>query len=172
MIISQNKINLRKTEEIDLPFVLEQENSEGNRNYIRQWPLEMHKKALSDENILHMIVEDEQGHPVGYAILADLHNPSNDIMLQRIVIVVKGKGYGRDVLKALKKLAFHTYHAHRLHLLVRTNNDVARKLYLSEGFVEEGTMREFLLIDGVYHSSVLMSILADEYEKINAEKLL
>jgi RimJ/RimL family protein N-acetyltransferase len=162
----QNKIRLRKTEEADLPFVLEQENHEENRNYVRQWSLEMHRNALSDENILHMIVEDEQMRPVGYAILSDLHNSFNDITLQRIVIAEKGKGYGREVLKALKEVAFDTYQAHRLHLLVRVYNNTARSLYGSEGFVEEGILREFLLIDGVYHSSVMMSILADEYQKL------
>lgn len=159
-------IQLRNTKEADLPFVLQHENHEANKPFIRQWPLEMHQKALSDPNLHHMIAEDDKGRPVGYAILSDLQNPSHNIFLQRIVITEKGRGYGREVLKQLKALAFDTYHAHRLHLLVRVYNDVARRLYLTEGFVEEGILREFLLIDGVYHSSVMMSILAYEYQKM------
>jgi len=63
-----SKIKLRKTEDADLSFVPELENHDRNKRYIRQWSLEAHQKALSDENIHHMIIEDEQKKPVGYAI--------------------------------------------------------------------------------------------------------
>jgi hypothetical protein len=48
---------------------MKHEYHDENRNYVRQWPLEMHRKALSDGKYSSLIVEDEQMHPVGYALI-------------------------------------------------------------------------------------------------------
>jgi len=56
------------------------------------------------------------------------------------------------------------FNAHRLWLDVKSKNARARHLYQSEGFVEEGVMRECLLEDGHFESLVLMSMLRQEFE--------
>lgn len=58
LIIYQNGIKLRKTREDELEFVLKNENDDENRKYIKQWALEQHRQALSDDDILHMIIID------------------------------------------------------------------------------------------------------------------
>ncbi len=51
----------------------------------------------------------------------------------------------------------------RLWLDVRYKNQKAQRLYKSEGFVEEGILRECILYHGSYESLIVMSILKSEY---------
>lgn len=82
---------------------------------------------------------------------------------RRIVISDKGHGFGRETLKLVKKIAFEQLNAHRLWLDVRYKNQKAQRLYKSEGFVEEGILRECILYHGSYESLIVMSILKSEY---------
>ncbi|PZO38752.1 MAG: hypothetical protein DCF17_14225 [Shackletoniella antarctica] len=54
-----------------------------------------------------------------------------------------------------KRLVFDTLKAHRLWLDVKSKNSRARYLYRSEGFVEEGFMRECLFEEVERESLVL-----------------
>ena len=65
----------------------------------------------------------------------------------------------------IKQQAFEQLGAHRLWLDVMAHNDRARNLYRSEGFLEEGTLRECMLVGGEFVSLVIMSMLEDEYWK-------
>ncbi len=46
---------------------------------------------------------------------------------------------------------------------MKTLNTRAQALYASEGFVEEGRLRESVRIDGGYDSLIVMSVLDREY---------
>jgi RimJ/RimL family protein N-acetyltransferase len=65
-------------------------------------------------------------------------------------------------------MAFRDLHAHRFWLDVKQLNTRALALYASEGFVEEGRLRESVRvsIDGAdgYDSLVVMSMLDREYQ--------
>ena len=65
-------------------------------------------------------------------------------------------------------MAFRDLHAHRFWLDVKSLNTRALALYASEGFVEEGRLRESVRITGDaadgYDSLVVMSMLDREYQ--------
>ena len=71
-------------------------------------------------------------------------------------------------MRLLKQMAFRDLHAHRFWLDVKQLNTRALALYASEGFVEEGRLRESVRvsIDGAdgYDSLVVMSMLDREYQ--------
>jgi RimJ/RimL family protein N-acetyltransferase len=71
-------------------------------------------------------------------------------------------------VRLLKQMAFRDLHAHRFWLDVKLLNTRALKLYASEGFVEEGRLRESVRVrsDGAdgYDSLVVMSLLDREYQ--------
>lgn len=160
----QSSIVLRNTQENDLDFVINAEQEPSNAQYVGQWTKEQHKKALFNEDILHLIVEDKTtDKPIAYVIIAGLTNPNRNIEFRRIVISDKGKGFGRETIKLVRKLSFKQLNAHRLWLDVRYKNHRAQKLYKSEGFVEEGILRECILYNGNYESLIVMSILEDEF---------
>jgi RimJ/RimL family protein N-acetyltransferase len=66
-------------------------------------------------------------------------------------------------LRAVAALAFEEHDIHRPWLDVKPHNERARALYRSEGFVEEGTLRDALYCGGRFESLVVMSMLRPEW---------
>lgn len=162
--VESNLVILRRTQEGDLNFVLNSERDPINAQFVGQWTEEQHRSALFNDDILHLIVEDKiTNSAVGYVIIAGLTNINRNVEFRRIVISSKGRGFGRDTLKAVKKIAFEQLRAHRLWLDVRYKNLKAQNLYRSEGFVQEGILRECIFHEGNYESLIVMSILENEY---------
>ncbi|CAM5787607.1 MULTISPECIES: GNAT family N-acetyltransferase [Brevibacillus] len=158
-------IRLRPTALADIPYVYETEQMEENRAYILPWESTRHEQSLANPDIRHLIVEDaKKGNSVGYVILAGLANPHASIEFMRITISEKRKGYGRKVLQEIKRLAFDEWGANRLWLDVKEENRRALQLYLSEGFIMEGKLRECLKTNDRYESLIVLSMLAREYK--------
>lgn len=164
IIEKSNLITLRHTQVDDLEFVINSEQATGNAQFVGQWTKEQHINALSHKDILHLLVEDSTtNRPVGYLIMAGIENPNHSIELKRIVICEKGKGLGTETLRLIKKVAFEQLKAHRLWLDVSYKNCRAQSLYKSEGFIEEGILRDCIFHNGDYDSLIVMSILENEY---------
>ena len=94
--------------------------------------------------------------------MAGLQNPNHNIEFKRFVICKKGKGFGKEALRLIKEYSFNELNGHRLWLDVRSKNKRAQNVYKSQGFKEEGVLRECILYQGKYESLIVMSIL--EYE--------
>ena len=156
-------LDLNKTEEADLDYVLNAEYDDQNRQYIMPWSREQHLQAIVSPDLAHLIVWSKTR--IGYVILAGLLDPNQSIEFRRVVIVNKGKGYGKATIEIIKKLAFETYDAHRLWLDVKAQNNRAQAVYKAAGFVVEGTLRECLKSAGEYESLIMMSMLQREYEQ-------
>lgn len=156
-------LQLRKTEEADLDYVLHAEHSDENRSFLIPWSREQHVQSLANPDIQHLIVQTETR--VGYAILAGFRSPNQSIELRRLVITEKARGYGKATVELIKDLAFKTHGAHRLWLDVKDHNQRARGLYEATGFVVEGTLRECLKTHDGFESLIVMSILRREYER-------
>ena len=159
----EGRVRLRPTSEGDLDFVLREEGDEKNRPFIGRWPRGRHLEALANEEVEHLIAEDRDGRPVGYAILTGLGDPGRILCLKRLMVAQKGMGYGRAVLRLAKERAFGGLGAHRLWLDVKEGNARARVLYESEGFVVEGVLRDSFWTGEEHESLVVMSILEREY---------
>jgi RimJ/RimL family protein N-acetyltransferase len=159
------KISLRPTKHEDIRYVVQAEQSLENRSFVGQWSESEHLSSLNNNDLLHMILErTSDNEPVGYFILAGIENKNQSIEFRRIVVTIKGVGYGRAALKAVKKMAFEEYQAHRLWLDVREFNQRAQNLYLSEGFQVEGILRECVKMEDRFESLIIMSMLASEYD--------
>lgn len=162
-----NNIRLKPTIENDLNFVLQAENHQDSISFVGQWTKQQHLDSLSNDDIAHFIVERITDNSfVGYTILKGLTDLNQCIELKRIVIIDKGKGYGRETLQLIKKLSFEELTAHRLQLDVKEHNFRAKKLYESEGFIVEGCLREYLKTSDKWESLILMSMLRNEYFNI------
>ena len=157
------EIELRRTTDNDLCFVIAAEGDEENRRFITVWPEEKHRAALNDADIQHLIIESKPGQRVGFVILAGLQSEHRNIEFMRLVITEKAKGYGKAAVQKIKRHAFETLAAHRLWLDVKEHNTRARSLYENEGFRYEGTLRECLKSTDGFESLVVMSLLEQEY---------
>jgi diamine N-acetyltransferase len=71
----------------------------------------------------------------------------------------EGRGLGRASVRLLKRMAFRDLKAHRSWLDVKSLNQRATALYASEGFVEEGRLRESVRAADGQDSLVVMSLL-------------
>ncbi|AIQ49838.1 acetyltransferase [Paenibacillus sp. FSL R7-0273] len=165
MLITSQQMDLRLTAQQDLDFVLAAEQDEPNQRYIGQWGRDKHSAAITDKDILHLIVQDKTGQPAGYVILTGLQDPNLSVCLLRIVIDIKGCGYGTSTLALLKDWIFNNTETHRLWLDVKEFNSKARHVYEAAGLKVEGILREAVKHGDSFDSMVIMSILRQEYEE-------
>ena len=161
--MSLTQIALLPTTSKDLDTILDMERSPENAHYIFQWKRDRHAAAIEDANIAHLkiVLEDEI---IGYVILIGLNNSDRSIEFRRIVVAKKGYGYGRQAIRLVKKMVFNEFKAHRLWLDVMAHNQKAYALYLSEGFTEEGVLRESYKQGDRFIDLKIMSILEQDYK--------
>lgn len=167
-------LRLRPTLLSDLDFVVGVERDAHNRPFITPWERAQHEGALRFPDFRHFIVEAGDtaapgGGRDGFVILQGCRNPQRSVELKRLVLQSKGRGLGRRCVRLLKQMAFRDLKAHRFWLDVKSLNTRALALYASEGFVEEGRLRESVRAyvgDGTegWDSLVVMSLLDREYE--------
>ena len=153
----------------DLDFVGTVEADAHNRPFISPWERTQHEGALRFPDFRHFIIEaGVDGSRDGFVILQGCRNPHKSVELKRLVLQSKGLGLGRRCVRLLKAMAFRDLRAHRFWLDVKSLNTRALALYASEGFVEEGRLRESVRITGDaadgYDSLVVMSMLDREYQ--------
>jgi len=163
MLICDDFISIRRTEIADIPFVVAVETDEENARYVGQWSAEQHESAFHDDNIFHLILENVSRQAIGYAILRGIDDPNQSVEIMRIVIIDKGKGYGKRALALLKEYCFEVLNAHRVWLDVREHNARAQHVYESQGFIPEGLLRECVWIKDEYPSLIVMSFLRPDY---------
>jgi len=167
--VASPRVHLRPTMLSDLDFVVSVEQDSANRPFITPWERTQHEGAIRFPDSRHFIVElGDASERAGFVILQGCRNPHGSVELKRIVLQPKGRGLGRACVRLLKKLAFTQLHAHRFWLDVKALNTRALQLYASEGFVEEGRLRESVRVsiegaDG-YDSLIVMSMLDREYQ--------
>ena len=150
----------------DLDFVISVEQNAANRPFITPWDRTQHEGAIRFPDFRHFIVEAGAGYPsAGFAILQGCRNPHSSIELKRMVLLpaLHGQGIGRACIRWLAQMAFRDLGAHRFWLDVKALNVRAQALYRSEGFVEEGRLRESVRTDDGYDSLIVMSMLAQEH---------
>jgi diamine N-acetyltransferase len=155
-------VRLRPTTEADLEYVVAAEAAPGAAPFLAPSPREEHAGFLADPAQRHLIAE-AGGDRVGFALLR-LHAAGRAVELRRLAVTQPAHGHGREIVRLVKALAFEALGAHRLWLDVKPFNDRARALYRSEGFVEEGLLRDALLEpDGTFQDLVVMSLLRPEW---------
>lgn len=168
MDFAVSRLRLRPTMLSDLDFVISVETDARNLPFITPWERTQHEAAVRIPDFRHFIVEaGAEYERAGFVILQGCRNPHRSVELKRIVLQPKGQGLGRACVRLLKRMAFRDLKAHRFWLDVKALNTRALALYASEGFVEEGRLRESVRVsvDGAdgYDSLIVMSMLDREF---------
>jgi diamine N-acetyltransferase len=170
--VNAMSVRLRPTMSSDLEFVISVEYDAANRPFITPWDRTAHEGAIRFPDFRHFIVEAGTGYAsAGFVILQGCRNPHRSIELKRMVLLpaLHGQGVGRQCIQLLAQMAFRDLGAHRFWLDVKALNVRAQALYRSEGFVEEGRLRESVRTDDGYDSLIVMAILEHEHAQL-AEK--
>ncbi|HVK33025.1 MAG TPA: GNAT family protein [Burkholderiaceae bacterium] len=159
-------LRLRPTMLSDLDWVVSVETDTANLPFITPWERTQHEGAIRFPDSRHFIVEAQgnESERIGFVILQGCRNPNRSVELKRIVLQAKGRGLGRACVRQLKQMAFRDFKVHRFWLDVKSLNQRAQALYASEGFVEEGRLRESVRAGDGYDSLIVMSMLDREYD--------
>lgn len=166
-----SRVRLRPTMLSDLDFVLTVERDAENLPFITPWDRPQHEAAVRIPDFRHFIIETAPGFAAaGFVILQGCRNPHGSVELKRIVLQPKGLGFGRECVRVLAQMAFRDLHAHRFWLDVKSRNTRALALYRSEGFVEEGRLRESVRSEGGWDSLVVLSLLESEHAALVAAR--
>ncbi|MFT3666013.1 GNAT family N-acetyltransferase [Piscinibacter sp.] len=166
-------IRLRPTMASDLDFVIAVEQDQSNLPFITPWERTQHEGAIRFPDFRHFIVErGADNERVGFVILQGCRNPHRSVELKRMVLLPEdqGLGLGRACVRLLARMAFRDLGAHRFWLDVKARNERAQALYRSEGFVEEGRLRESVRTDQGYDSLIVMSLLEPEHAALLRER--
>ncbi len=156
---------LRPTMLSDLDWVVSAESDAANLPFITPWERTQHEGAIRFPDSRHFIAEaGQRSERAGFVIVQGCRNPNRSIELKRMVLQPKGQGLGRACVRLLKRMAFRDLKAHRFWLDVKALNTRAHALYSSEGFVEEGRLRESVRAGDGWDSLIVMSMLDREYE--------
>jgi len=160
------KIKLTNTALNDIEKIVEFEKS--NQQFVSQYPKQKHIALLSDPDYLHLSIKRiDNDNLVGHMIIFGLLNPNKVLEFRRITVCERGLGFGREAIVLLKQLCFEKLKFHRLWLDVYDHNSKAIKLYESEGFIKEGTLRESIKTDFGYKSQIIYAMLENEYNHLH-----
>lgn len=69
------------------------------------------------------------------------------------------KGNGKKSLNLIKIIAFHHLHLNRIEAHIATENERSIKLFKNCGFKEEGTLKQYLHLNGNFYDSIILACL-------------
>ncbi|MCD6079084.1 MAG: spermidine N(1)-acetyltransferase (Diamine acetyltransferase)-like protein [Ramlibacter sp.] len=171
-IRSPARVRLRPTMQSDLDFVLSLERDPENLPFITPWEKIQHEAAIRFPDFRHFIIEAGPGLEAGgFLILIGCRNPHQSVELKRMVVRDKHQGFGRAALRVVKKIAFDDLGAHRFWLDIKKRNTRAQELYRTEGFVQEGELRQAVKVQDGFDSLVVMSMLKEEFAQRRSRAL-
>lgn len=160
--LTGDRIRLLNTVASDIDRIIEFEKN--NKQFVHQYSKGKHMALLTDDDCLHLSIRHiDNDHLIGHMIVFGICNHNKVLEFRRITINEKGLGFGRDAIRLLKQLCFENLRFHRLWFDVYDDNDIAIKLYESEGFVKEGTLRDNIKTDNGYRSQRIYSMIENEY---------
>jgi ribosomal protein S18 acetylase RimI-like enzyme len=108
------------------------------------------------------VVAVADGEVLGWCDLRPKSAPTlrhSAVLGMGVVAAYRGQGIGSRMLASTLELA-RAHGIRRAELSVRADNAPAIALYRRFGFVEEGTCRNYICVDGVDHDTLLMARLA------------
>lgn len=96
------------------------------------------------------------------------YDPRNKSVNYRIAIGEggRGRGLGTEATRLMVDYGFEKLGLNRISLEVYDFNKRARYVYSSCGFVTEGRLRETLYYNGIFHDSIIKSILRKDWESL------
>lgn len=124
--------------------------------------------AGADDRVGWVITHPETDEPLGEVVILKI-DPDNRSAAFRIAmfnVEHLNKGYGTEAMRFAVDYAFDTLKLHRLELDVFDYNAWAIHVYEKIGFKREGLLRDTMLWEGEYASTIIMAILEDDWRAL------
>ena len=163
-------VTLRPITDADTDLIVKWRNTPSVvQNFIfrQTFTPEMHRnwlatKVATGQVVQYIILDNADGKPVGSVYYRDIddHNRSAEYGIFIGEESARGKGFGTETARLFTDFGFAALCLHRISLRVLAENTPARRSYAAAGFVEEGTFRDMVRLDGVYRDVVFMAKIA------------
>lgn len=129
---------------------------------IRRW---CEGVGLAEGRIDCAITSPEDGRYLGEAVLNDIDevNRSANFRIALAGPELYGRCFGSEAARLLLAYGFQELELNRIELEVFAFNPRALRVYEKLGFKREGVRREVLFMDGNFHDSIVMGVLASEF---------
>ncbi|HYM16737.1 MAG TPA: GNAT family protein [Dehalococcoidia bacterium] len=114
---------------------------------------------------LWLAIETKDGAHIGNCGLFDVvpEDASANLGIGIGEQAYRSHGYGSDAVRTLVRFAFAEMNLNRVELDVFDYNERAIACYRKCGFVEEGRRRQARYARGVYHDTVVMAVLRNQW---------
>lgn len=166
-LINNGAIRLRAPEPEDLDFMLSIENDTQlwehggatgpySRYQLKQFIAESQNDLYTDRQLRLMIEKDGEG-TVGMVDLIAF-DPRNRRAEVGIVVSgeCRGKGIGKAALALLHTHCFGLLGLHQLYAYILSENAPCMALFASAGYVQSGTMKDWMYVNGRYADVCVM----------------
>lgn len=170
-VLTGEKVILRPITDADTDSIVRWRNTPSVRNnfiFRQTFTPEMHRNWLKTKVepglVVQYIIEDKAaGTPVGSVYYRDIDHDFNSAEYGIFIgeESARGKGFGTETARLFTEFGFATLGLHRISLRVLAENTPARRSYAAAGFVEEGTFRDMVRLDGAYRDVVFMAKIAE-----------
>ena len=109
--------------------------------------------------------------PIGVVGLTniDLKNKKAKVFIMIGADEFRGRGIGKRAMNYIIQYGFREFDLHKISLEVFEENKSAIKCYESVGFQTEGILKDEDLVDGKYHSMIIMSVFNIKPEEFQAQ---
>lgn len=163
-------MQLRPAIPSDFPFIRQIAQDPENSPFITDEPEEVLLSYL-DSPRDRLLIAEENGVAVGYALFGEIGEPSGRVELRRLGLALRDGGRGRRFLGALIDHGFETFAAKRLWLDASGENHRAMALYQKMGFQREGILRRHWYRPALGHvvDLHLFGMLREEWEQARSE---
>ena len=175
------KVTLRAIEERDLEFLQNLLNNPDTSSTVvgTSFPVSyIHQehwfnKIVDDDKTLRLIIETEKDGVVGTIIMGDfdwISRVAHKTGIKLDVTKVTESGIALDAMVTLFDYAFYELNLNRIEGSVMADNKQAMAMNKLLGYTIEGTLRQAVYRNGVYHDVHLLGMLKEDYEKRHHRK--
>jgi RimJ/RimL family protein N-acetyltransferase len=171
------RLYLRPIEPKDMPLIRRWANDPATRRLTGEaWPMSlagadefMERVRTDKERVWFAVVLKEGDRVIGEAGLLRMYPAWRTTDLTLIIgdPTARGQGYGREAITLLLDYAFGYLGFHRVAVGVVGFNEAALRFYEAVGFQREGVQRDGYYYAHAFYDFVMMSILEDEFRRLN-----
>lgn len=150
-------------------WINDYETSKYLDQYSKVFTLEDEKdfveRSRKDDKVYLSIVKLSNDELIGNVSLMNIDHINKTATLGIMIGNKKEreKGYGTEAIKLLLDYAFNHLNLNNIMLELLKTNERAKKCYLKCGFKELGVRRQSHYFEGIYHDSIYMQILKEDF---------
>lgn len=124
------------------------------------------ERARKDDKVYLSIVKLSNDELIGNISLMNIDHINKTATLG--IMIGKNdereKGYGTEAINLLLDYAFNHLNLNNIMLELLDTNERAKKCYLKCGFKELGVRKQSHYLEGIYHDSIYMQILKEDFK--------